>query len=168
MCGQGLAGGDAEPQAVRARALADAFMCEQCGIERGHAVENRDAVALERLEHALRRRPVRPERGGGANGQRKCQGIAEPIGKEQLGSGMHDVVLGDAENALAEQSRGRHQVGMDVLDALGIAGRARGVEPEGDLIRHGVGGDGCCVGAGDQVLEMMHSLSAVMPGQARP
>src|SRR6187551_185385 len=59
MRGQGLAGGDAEPQAVGARALADAFMCEQCGVERGHAVKDRHAVALERLEHAFRRRPVR-------------------------------------------------------------------------------------------------------------
>ena len=66
---------------------------------------------------------------------------------------MHDVVLGNAENALAEQFRGRHQIGMDVLDALGIAGRAGGVEPEGDFVRQRVGGDGLCVGFCDQVFE---------------
>ena len=66
---------------------------------------------------------------------------------------MHDVVPGDAENALAEELRGRHQVGMDVLDALGVAGRARGVEPEGDLVRHRVRGEGLRVGFGDEVLE---------------
>ena len=70
---------------------------------------------------------------------------------------MHDVVLGNAENALAEQFRGRHQVGMDVLDALGVAGRARGVEPEGDFVGQRVGDDGLCVGFCDQVLEGMRA-----------
>ena len=147
MRGQGLAGRDAEPQAVGARALADVLVREQRGVERGHPVEDGDAVALERLEHAFRRRPVRPERGGGADREREGQGVAEPIGKEQLRGGMHDVVLGNAENALAEQFRGRHQVGMDVLDALGVAGRARGVEPEGDF---------------DSVSAMMAFVSAFM------
>ncbi len=153
MRGQGLAGGDAEPQAVGARALADVLVREQRGVERRHAVENGRPVHAHDLEHAFGRRPVRPQHGGGADREREGQGVAEPVGKEQLGGGMHDVVLGDAENALAEQLRGRHQVGMDVLDALGVAGRARGVEPERDLVRHRVGGEGRRVRFGDEVLE---------------
>ena len=76
---------------------------------------------------------------------------------------MHDVVLGNAENALAEQFRGRHQVGVHVLDALGVAGRARGVEPEGDFVRQRLGGEGLRIGGGDDVVKRMH-LAAVEPG----
>ena len=45
---------------------------------------------------------------------------------------------------------------MDVLDALGIAGRAGGVEPERDFVRHRVGGERRGIGGGDDVLEQMH------------
>ena len=157
---QGLAGRDADAQPVGAGALADVLVREQGGVERRHAVEDGRPVAPHDLEHAFGRGAVRPQHGGGADRQREGHGIAEPIGKEQLGGGMHDVVLADAEDALAEQLRGRHQVGMDVLDALGIAGRARGVEPEGDFVGHGVGGEGRRVGAGDEVLERMHVAAA--------
>ena len=62
---------------------------------------------------------------------------------------MHDVILADIKDALAEQLRGGHQVGMDVLDALGVAGRARGVEPEGNFVRQRVGSERRWIGAGD-------------------
>ena len=69
---------------------------------------------------------------------------------------MHDVVFADAEHALAEQLGGRHQVGMDVLDAFRIAGRAGGVEPERHFVGHRVGGERRRIGGGDDVLEQMH------------
>ena len=66
---------------------------------------------------------------------------------------MHDVILADSQDALAEQLRSGHQVRMNVLDPLWIPGRARGVEPEGNFIGHRVGSKRRWVGFGDEILE---------------
>ena len=53
---------------------------------------------------------------------------------------MDDIVLAHADHGLAEQSRRIHQAGVDVLGALGGAGRARGIEPESGFVGMGVDG----------------------------
>ena len=45
---------------------------------------------------------------------------------------------------------------MDVLDALRIAGRAGGIEPERDFVGHRVGGERRGIGGGEDILEQMH------------
>ena len=69
---------------------------------------------------------------------------------------MHHVVFADAEHALAVQPGGRHQARMYVLDALGIAGRAGGVEPERHFVGQRIGGEGLFARLRDQLLEQVH------------
>ena len=51
---------------------------------------------------------------------------------------------------------GRHRAGVDVLDGLGIAGRARRVHPERDLVGHGRRGERLRLAERQQVLEEQH------------
>ena len=100
---QRLAGRHAEPQAVGAGA---ACRCPCARAARYRATARRRRcrpVPAHDLEHAVGRRPMRPQHGGGADRHRERHGVAEPVGEEQLGRRVHHVVLADAEDALAEQ-----------------------------------------------------------------
>ena len=131
---QRLAGRDAQPQPVGAGAAAHVLVREQRGVERRHAVEDRRAVPAHELEHAVGRRPRRQQHGGGADRHRERHGVAHAVGEEQLRGREHDVVRADADHALAHQPRRAHRRGVHVLDALGVAGRARRVHPERHLV----------------------------------
>jgi hypothetical protein len=81
---------------------------------------------------------------------------------------MHDIILADSEGALAKQLCSGHQVGVGVFDPLGVAGRARGVEPEGNFIGDRVGSKRRRVGIGDQILERMGCLTVAPAPTVRP
>ena len=134
MLGQRLAGRDAEAQAPRAVLRRAIGIVQHGGVERRHAEEDRRLLALHHRKHRLRRRPLVEERGGGADRHREGHGVAEAVGEEELCGRIDDVVLGDAEHALAVEPGRLDQARMDVLDALRHPGRARRVEPEGDLV----------------------------------
>ena len=151
MRGQRLAGRDADAQPVGAGAFADVLVRQQRGEERRHAVEDRRADAA----HRSRTQPPAIGRCGHSTAVAPTDsgndhGVAEPIGEEQLRRGKHHIVVADAENALPHQPCGRHQAGMDVPDALGIAGRARRIEPERDFVGQRVGRVRRCIGASER------------------
>ena len=156
MRGQRLARRNAETQAVGARAGADLGMCEQGRVERRHAIEDGGAMTAQRRKHRLRGRPIRQQDGAGADRHGKGHGIAEAVGERQFRRGEHDVVLAQPDDALAHERRSRHQAGMHVPDRLGIAGRARRVHPECDLVRHGRRGERRRFRPRQQVLEEQH------------
>ena len=137
--------GSASPAETQRRRRREPFsgvqsgIVQHGGIERRHAEEDRRLLALHHRKHRLRRRPLVEERGGGADRHREGHGIAEAVGEEELRRRVDDVVLGDAEHALAVEPGRLDQARMDVLDALRHAGRARRVEPEGDLVGAGRG-----------------------------
>ena len=100
------------------------------GIERRHAEIERRLEALDVLEGRVGRRPAVVEHRRAAGPQREGHAVAEPIGEEQLGRRVGDVVLADAQHAHAVELAGHHHVALGMDRALGPAGRARGIEPE--------------------------------------
>ena len=86
------------------------------------------------LEGRVGRRPLGHQQHGGAHAQREGQRIAQAVGEEQLGGGEADVVLGQAEHALAVQLAGPVGVGVRMHRALGAAGGAGRVEPEARVV----------------------------------
>ena len=126
---------------VRAGAARNVLVRQHGGVKRWHAEENRRLLAPHHLEHGVGRRPLRQQHRGGADRHRKRHGVAEAVGEEQLGGGIDDVVLADAKHLLAIEFCRRHQARMDVARALGLAGRAGRIEPEGDLVGDGRRGE---------------------------
>jgi hypothetical protein len=91
-------------------------------------------VPPQHFEYRFGRRPLRQQNADGADRERKGHGIAHAIGEEQLGGGEHHVVLANADDMPAHQSRRCKGRGVSVLDALRLAGRAGCVEPERDFV----------------------------------
>ena len=89
-----------------------------------------------------RRGPLGHQHDRRADAQGKRQRIAQPVGEEQLGSRKADVVFGQMKNRLAVQLRRPVRIGLRVHRALGLAGRARGIQPEAGIVAHGLGGCG--------------------------
>ena len=154
---QRLAGRHAAAE-FRPRTARRVRACEERRVERRHRVEHGDRMLPQQRRDPVRRRPVGQQHRGGAGRHRKCQRIAEAIGEEQLGHRIADVVLGDAENRPAVEIVGQLQVGMDMHRALRLAGRARGVEPESDVVARGRRGS--CSGrrTGDQFFERVMAV----------
>lgn len=95
------------------------------------------------------------EDGGGAGEEREDEGVAEAVGEVQPGDGERDVVRGDAEQSAADEVVVRLGVAVDVHDALGAAGRSRGVlDVQGavGVDRVGVRGGGRRGAQGDQLV----------------
>jgi len=107
------------------------------GIECRHAVEDRRPEGLDGGEGRLRRRATVVEDGGATDPQRKSHAVAQAIGEEQLGGGVADVPLGDAQHAHSVELAGDHHVALGVDRALGPPGRARRIEPEAIIPRRG-------------------------------
>ena len=135
---QRLAGGDRKPERVfpRPRRLAAR---EQHGEQGRHAEEDRGPrLAQQAADRPRLRRPFEQHRSG-ARRHRECQAVAEPVGEEQLGGGKQHVVFAHAQRRPGiELSRARH-VAVKMHRPLGLACRARGVEPEAHLVLHGIG-----------------------------
>ena len=110
---------------------------EEGGIEGRHAEERGDAMPLQQRGDRVRRRPVRQQHGGGADRQRERQRVAETISKEQLRDRIDHVALGEPEDRAGIEVVGQPGIGVDMHRRLRRAGRARGVEPEGDVIARG-------------------------------
>lgn len=106
------------------------------------------------LEDGLRGGAFGHQDGGRAHRQREGQAVAQAIGEEQLGGRKRHVVLADAQHGLGIEFGRVPEVAVGVDHALGLAGRARRIEPEGDFIgqRAGRRRDGRL---GDQGLESM-------------
>ena len=110
---------------------------EKGGIEGRHGEEHGDAVLAQQRGDRFRRRPSGHQHRGRAGRQRKAHGVAEAIGEEQLRHRIDDVVLGEADHRRAIEVVGQPRRGMHMHRALGLAGRARGVEPEADVVAGG-------------------------------
>ena len=83
---QGLAGADADAQ-VQFAALAAGRVGQQRGEEGGHAVEDRRLEFLQRREHIAGGGPRGQQHRRRADAHREGEGVAQPIGEEQLGRG---------------------------------------------------------------------------------
>ena len=94
------------------------------------------------LEHGVGRRPLGHQQDGRADREREGQRIAEAVREIELGGGEADVGFGQAEHGLAVELGGPPGVGMGVHRALGLAGRARRIEPERGVVAAGRGGLG--------------------------
>ena len=83
------------------------------------------------------RRPVRVEDALGADAHREVAGVAEAVGEEELGGGVHLVGGPEAEHLLRVGLGRDHHVVVEVHGPLGAAGRARRVEPERHVVAGG-------------------------------
>ena len=119
---------------------ASAGRLEHRRVQRRDGEEQGGGVARDRLEDAVRLRRPAHEHGGGAGRQREREAVAEPVGVEELGRRVAEVVLGDLEHVPRVGVDRRADVAMGVDDALRPAGRARAVEPERHVVRVRVGG----------------------------
>ena len=99
-------------------------------IERRHPEIDAGAEPGDRVQRVLRRRPVfeidRRRPGPAREGHR----VAEPVGEEHLGRREQHVVGRDPGHRLGVEHRGVDLVLVLVDRRLGVAGRARRVEPE--------------------------------------
>ncbi len=132
---QGFAGGDAGAQIAAGVSLSRR---EHRGIEGRDAEIERWPVLLHQPEHGLRRWSLGPQDGRAADAQREGHAVAEAVGKKQLGRREEHVLFADAQHWFGIDAAGFHRRGVQVLGALRHAGGARGIEPEGDLVRHSV------------------------------
>ena len=138
--GQGLAGGDAEPERRQIRRCAPLQLLQLRRVEGRDAEEDGGLERLDGVVHAPGRRRGVEQHGGRAHPQGEVHRIAEAVGEEQLGRGQHHIVFPPAEDADGVVLAGNRDIPVDVDHALGVAGRARGIEPE--AIIHGAGGGG--------------------------
>ena len=117
---------------------------QHAGKARGGAVEHRRPEAGHAAGQALEggggRGALGHQQGGGAHAHGEGEGIAQAVGKEQLGRRKADVVLVQLQHALGVQLAGPVGVGVRVHRALGPAGGAAGIQPEGRVV--GLGGRG--------------------------
>ena len=129
---QRLGGRDAQAHGVQ-RAVG-AVLAHQRAVERRDREEHRRAMLAQRGEDRLGARRAGHEHRGRAEPQREREAVAQPVGVEELGRREDDVVLAQAEH-LAREGLARHlDVVVQVHDALGLARRARAVEPEGHVV----------------------------------
>ncbi len=101
--------------------------------------EHRHAASGPALEHRRRRRAPRHQHRRRPDAERKGQRIAEAIREEQLGRREQHVVLAQPEHRLAVQRRGPVQAGVVMHGPLGPPGRARRIQPEGELVGQRIG-----------------------------
>ena len=130
MLRQRFPGGDAAAQPGRPGAGAQVGVRHQIGIQRRHAAQHGRAMLPHQRQHGVRRGAVREQHAARADRHREGHGVAEPIGEEQLGHGIHEVVRPNAQHLLAVRVKGRAQAAMDVAYAFGRRGGAGGVQPE--------------------------------------
>ena len=126
--------GGRHAQAHRVQRAVGAVLAHQRAVERRDRAEHRRAMLAQLGEDRLGTRQARHEHRRRAEPQREREAVAQPVGVEELGRREDDVVLAQAEH-LAREGLARHlDVVMQVHDALGLARRARAVEPEGHVV----------------------------------
>ena len=121
-----------------------------------------DAVPVPRrgcagpaLEDRIGRRPLRHQHHGRADREREAQRVAEAVGEVELGGGEADVVARSGRAPACRTARPSTRLGVGVDRALGLAGRARRIEPEGRIVATGRGGFGeRLAGAVEQRIEV--------------
>ena len=134
-----ISGGSASPAEVQTRraellTIGKAGFDEQGGVKRRHAVEDGRLLLDQALEHRVRRRPLGHQDGGGADGEREGQRVAQAVGEEELRRREHDVGFPDAEHRHGVELGGEDEVRVQVHRALRRAGRARRVQPEAHVV----------------------------------
>ncbi len=111
---------------------------EERGIECRHRVEHRDRMLAQQRRDAIRRRPLAEQHRGRTSRQREGHGIAEAVGEKQFRHPIDHVALRDCRRpGVAVEIGGEFQAGMHMHRALRLAGGARGVEPERNVVGHG-------------------------------
>ena len=118
-------------------------------------------MLAQQRRDAVRRRPVGEQHRRRADRQRKSHGVAEAIGEKQFRHRIADVAFLDAGDRRAVKIGGEFQAGVDMHRAFRLAGRARGVEPEGDVVAGGRRGVSVGLGRLEQVIEFLMTLSVV-------
>ena len=109
-------------------------MLDGCRIERRHAAEDRGFFLRQDVSHGLWCRAAIKQHCGRADRHGKGHPVAQTIGKEELGRRVDDIVFGDLEHLRAIGVRRGLERAMDMFDALGLAGGAGRIEPEGDFV----------------------------------
>jgi len=118
-----------------------------------HRIKDCHLMLLEETGDQIWRRPRRQQHGRRAGRHRKSQGVAEPIGEEQLRHRIANVILSDAEDRPGVKLVGEFEIGMGVHGALRLPGRARRVQPEAHVVAGRRRGDRLIVGARNQIGE---------------
>ena len=137
--GQRLAGRDAGAQGGEV-ALAHLQRRELGGIEGRHAIVDRRPEGLDVRKGRVGGRPSIVEDGRASDPERERHAIPQPVGKEELGGGVADVVLADPQHAHAVEFAGHDHVALRMDGALGAAGRTGRVEPEAIVFGRGEAG----------------------------
>ena len=136
--GQHLGGGNGQTQAGEIGALCLRRLDER-GIERRQAEEYARPIAGDGLEDCRRFGLPRQKDAGGADAERKGDGVAEPVGKEDLGNGETHIALAELQPmARVGDVRVGHVV-LQMHDALRPSGRSRGIHPERHVVAMRVG-----------------------------
>ena len=110
---------------------------QQRGEVRRAAEEERGPEVAEHAQRAGGARPRPVQDRARAHREREGEGVAQPVGEEELGDGERDVVRADPQDVLRVGLRGVAQRPVPVHRALGGAGGAGGVEPEGGGVGDG-------------------------------
>ena len=126
---------------------------EHRGVERRDAEEDRGTLTRDQLEHRVRRRPLRVQHALPADAHREVARVAEAVGEEELGGRVHLVGRPEAEHLLRIGLGGDDHVVVEVDGSFGAARRARGVQPERDVVARGGRGLEGAGRPGDPVLE---------------
>ena len=103
-----------------------------------HAEQHGRPVGTQRLKDRLELGRSGHQHRGRPEPQREGEPVAQPIGVEQLRRRERDVAGADAEHAARVVLARVLDVVLQMHDALGLAGRARAIEPEGHVVAMGL------------------------------
>ena len=147
---QGLPRGDAQPDAPEA---GRPFLRQHRRVGGGHPKEQGRPVPADQIEVHSGLEPPRGQHGGGAHPERKVQGVAQPVGEEELGDRQADVVVADPQHGPRVQFGGAHHVVVEVDGALGRARAAAAPQPKRRLVPVGRRRIEVRVGGGQEVAQ---------------
>src|SRR5690242_21915183 len=98
--------------------------------------------------------------GAGADGEGEVETVAQAVGEVELGGGESDVVGANLEDGLGVQLGADVHVVLEVDAALGEAGAAGAVEPEGHVVARGGRGGELRAAGGEQRIEVNQAGAA--------
>ena len=125
--------GDARPQTARRPRRGLRCHAEQCRIHRRHSFEDRDAVALDHLEHLVRVESG-DERQHGTGQNRGIQPEDQAEDVEERQAAHHHVVRTGLDEGTDEDVGIAAQVGVSEHRPLRLAGGSGGVQDDRDVV----------------------------------
>src|SRR5882762_10785003 len=111
-----------------------AMVIEECGVICGQGKKERWAIARDVGVDAGWSRASGRKNCGGAAGEREVASVAETVGEKQARHAEAAVALVNFEDGVSVVVRADHHVVMKMHAALGDAGGAGRVKPEGGVV----------------------------------